>query len=72
MRSGEVNVEDEVAESSLSIMEIGCQRRKLEFVGRDEEGSGGFSPLVGHLGRTDTDLTLIGGNEESRRSALKA
>ena len=72
MRSGEVDAEDEVAESNLSIMEIGCQRRTLEFVGRDEEDSGGFLPLVGDLRRTDTDSTLIGGNEESRRSALKA
>ena len=72
MRSGEVNVEDEVAESSLSIKEIGCQRRKLEFVGRDQEDSGGFLPLVRDLRRTDTDETLIDGNRESRRSGLKA
>ena len=72
MRSAEVNVEDEVAESSLSIMEIGCQRRTLEFVGRDEENPGGFLARVGDLRRTDTDFTLIDGNEESRRSASKA
>ncbi|KAM0803104.1 hypothetical protein BDR22DRAFT_819312 [Usnea florida] len=72
VRSGEVNVEDEVAESDLSIIEIGCERRTLEFAGRDEEDSGGFLPREGDLRRTDTDLTLIDGNEESRTSALKA
>ena len=65
-------MEDEVAASSLSIMEIGCERRILEFVGRDGEDCRGFPLRVGDLRRTDTDLTLIDGNEESRRSALKA
>ena len=51
------------------------ERRKsrgelVECVCKDEEDGGEFSPRVGHFTRTNTDVTLIGGNEESSGSAF--
>ena len=45
---------------------------EIEFVGKDEDDSGGFLPRAGELTRANTDMTLVGTNEEIGGLAVKA
>lgn len=69
---GEViaEAEIEVSTSSLSLQR-GSKREIIEWVRKDEEDGGIVLPHVGKFTRTNTDVPLIGGNEESCGSACK-
>ncbi len=58
--------------TSSSSSERRRQSETFEGVSEDEEDRGGPLPQVGEFMRTNTDVTLIGGNEESCDLALKA
>ena len=61
-------MKDDVATSSLS-PDRRDGKRILKFVGMDTEDGAGFLRQVGEITRTDTDVTLVGGNGESSGSA---
>lgn len=66
-----IEAEEDVATSSCS-PETKKMKGSLECVGKDEEDGGAFLPQVGEFTRTNTDVTFVGGNEESCGSALNA
>ena len=60
---------------SSSSSEKPSKREMFECVGKEnedkDEDGGSFLPQVGEFTRTNTDVTLVDGNEESREVALK-
>ena len=67
-------MEDEMSGSSSS-SEKTSKREISECVGKEnedkDEDGGSFLPQVGEFTRTNTDVTLVDGNEESGEVALK-
>ena len=71
MRGG-VGAQDEVAASGSSSERSGG-REIVEYMGKDEEDGEGCLPQVGDgFTRTNTEVTLVDGDEESKEVALKA
>ena len=65
-----VDVEDEEpASSPVPLKSIESER--VECVAKDDPDGGGFWPRVGEFTRTNTDMTLVEGDEEHRGLALK-
>lgn len=60
---------------SSSSSEKTSKREMFECVGKEnkdkDEDGGSFPPQVGEFTRTNTDVTLVDGNEESGEVALK-
>ena len=76
MDVAEENVGQVAAEAKVPTSSSSSERRRqsetFEGVREDEEDRGGPLPQVGELMRTNTDVTLIGGDEESCDLTLKA
>ena len=71
MRGG-VGAEDKVAASDSSSGRLGGMKM-VEYRGKDEEDGEGCLPQVGDgFTRTNTEVTLVDGDEESTEGALKA
>ena len=72
MRGEGVGAEDKLAPSGSSTERLGG-REIVEYVGRDEEDGERCLPQVGDgFTRTNTEVTLVDGDEESKEVALKA
>ena len=71
MRGNGVGAEDEVTTSVSSPERLGG-REIVEDVGKDEEDGERYLPQVGDgFIRTNKEVTLVDGDEESREVALK-
>lgn len=67
-----VGVEDRVAASDSSSERLGGMEM-VEYMGKDEEDGEACLPQVGDgFTRTNTEVTLVDGDEESKEVALKA
>ena len=71
-RGNGVSAEDKGITSVSSSERLGG-RGIIEDVGKDEEDGEGYLPQMGDgFTRTNTEVTLVDGDEESREVALKA
>ena len=70
-RGDTIGVEDEISGSSSS-SEKTSKREMSKWVGKEnedkDEDGGSFLPQVGEFTRTNTDVTLVDGSEESEES----
>ena len=72
VRGNGVGAEDKGAASISSSTRFGG-RDNVEYVGKDEENGEGYLPQVGDgFTRTNTEVTLVDCEEESKKVALKA
>lgn len=57
------------AKNEVATTNFSSEKRAVEgtseCAGKDEEDGGGFLPQFGDFTRTNTDVTLVGGNEEN-------
>ena len=71
VRGEGVGAEDRVAALDSSSERLGGMKM-VEYMGKDEEDDEGCLPQVGdRFTRTNTEVTLVDGDEESTEGALK-